>query len=279
MEALILWMEAAPIWLLALVMFILFSLAVRVGQWVARRRGPKAGGGDPGLLVSSSLGLMALLLGFTVSMAVGRYEERRSAMVAEGNAIGTFLYRTDFLPLAERAATLKALEAYVAARVRVGEQGVTAAQLADARARQAVSQQQVWEAVVSASGGFTDGSYRVLTVGAANDMFDMATARDVALENRLPATLVLLLLFFPLASMVLIGYSSDTSGRAHKLASFEMILLLTLVLALIGDLNRPRRGTIIAPQEVMLAAQDQLRQTQARAAALEGALPSAKTGE
>jgi hypothetical protein len=279
MEALILWMEAAPIWLLALVMFILFSLAVRVGQWVARRRGTKAGGGDPGLLVSSSLGLMALLLGFTVSMAVGRYEERRSAMVAEGNAIGTFLYRTDFLPPAERAATLKALEAYVAARVRVGEQGVTAAQLADARARQAVAQQQVWEAVVSASVGFTDGSYRMLTVGAANDMFDMATARDVALENRLPATLVLLLLFFPIASMVLIGYSSDTSGRAHKLASFEMILLLTLVLALIGDLNRPRRGTIIAPQEVMLAAQDQLRQTQARAAALEGALPSAKTGE
>lgn len=266
MTALMLWMEEAPIWVLALVMFVLFALAVRLGQWVARRRGPKAEGGDPGLLVSSSLGLMALLLGFTVSMAVGRYEERRSAMVAEGNAIGTFIYRTDFLPEQDRAATLAALEPYVAARVRVGEQGVTKAQLADARARQAVAQQRVWDAVVAASAGFTDGSYRMLTVGAANDMFDMATARDVSLENRLPATLVLLLLFFPLASMVLIGYSSDTSGRAHRLASFEMILLLTLVLALIGDLNRPRRGTIIAPQEVMLAAQEQLRQTLARGA-------------
>lgn len=271
MDALILWMEAAPIWLLGVVMFVLFALAVRLGQFLARRRGPKAAG-DAGLLVSSSLGLMALLLGFTVSMAVGRYEERRSAMVAEGNAIGTFIYRTDFLPAVQRNATLKALEGYVAARIEVGRQGVTKAELAEARTRQAVAQQQLWEAVVAAAGVFTDGSYRILTVGAANEMFDMATARDIALENRLPPTLVLLLLFFPLASMVLIGYASDTSGRAHRLASFEMILLLTLVLALIGDLNRPRRGTIIAPQEVMLAAQEQLRQTLAR-----GAVPAEVT--
>jgi hypothetical protein len=278
MDALILWMEAAPIWLLGVVMFVLFALAVRLGQFLARRRGPKAAG-DAGLLVSSSLGLMALLLGFTVSMAVGRYEERRSAMVAEGNAIGTFIYRTDFLPAEQRRATLKALEGYVAARIEVGRQEVTKPQLAEARARQAVAQQQLWEAVVAAAGLFTDGSYRILTVGAANDMFDMATARDIALENRLPPTLVLLLLFFPLASMVLIGYASDTSGRAHRLASFEMILLLTLVLALIGDLNRPRRGTIIAPQEVMLAAQEQLRQTLARGAPQAEVTPLEKTGE
>lgn len=278
MDALILWMEAAPIWLLGVVMFVLFALAVRLGQFLARRRGPKAAG-DAGLLVSSSLGLMALLLGFTVSMAVGRYEERRSAMVAEGNAIGTFIYRTDFLPAVQRNATLKALEGYVAARIEVGRQGVTKAELAEARTRQTVAQQQLWEAVVAAAGVFTDGSYRILTVGAANEMFDMATARDIALENRLPPTLVLLLLFFPLASMVLIGYSSDTSGRAHRLASFEMILLLTLVLALIGDLNRPRRGTILAPQEVMLAAQEQLRQTLARGAAPAEGVVSEKRGE
>lgn len=279
METLIRWMEAAPIWVLALVMFVLFALAVRFGRFLARRQGPKEGAGDPGLLVSSSLGLMALLLGFTVSMAVSRYDERRSMMVAEGNAIGTFIYRTDFLPSTQRVATLDALETYVAARVDVGRQGIGKDELAEARRRQAVAQQAVWMAIVDAAGQATDGSYRILTVGAANDMFDMAAARDVALENRLPATLVLLLLFFPIASMVLIGYSSDTSARAHALASFEMILLLVLVLALIADLNRPRRGTIMAPQEVMLAAQDQLRQTRENVVAPDMVPPSSKTGE
>lgn len=278
MDALIHWMEAAPIWVLALMMFTLFTLAVRLGQYLARRKGP-AGAGDPGLLVSSSLGLMALLLGFTVSMAVSRYDERRAMMVAEGNAIGTFVYRTDFLPPAQRVATLDALETYVAARVDVGRQGIGKDELAEARQRQAVSQQAVWDAVVAAAGQVTDGSYRILTVGAANEMFDMAAARDVALENRLPATLVLLLMFFPLASMLLIGYTSGVSARAHALASFEMVLLLTLVLALIADLNRPRRGTILSPQEVMLAAQDQLRQTRERGAAPDVVPPASKTGE
>jgi hypothetical protein len=265
-ETLILWLEAAPIWVLALVMFGLFAMAVQFGRALGNRQGPKADDGDPGLLVSASLGLMALLLGFTVSMAVARYDERRTVMVAEGNAIGTFVYRTDLMPAGQQAQVRAALADYVAARVDVGRQNVTREQLADARGRQAVAQQRVWQGVVDSSSVVPDGSYRMLIVGSANDMFDMAAARDIALETRLPATLVLLLLFFPLASMVLIGYVSGRSARAHALASFEMILLLTLVLALIADLNRPRRGTILTPQDVMLAAQDQLRDTRARAA-------------
>lgn len=201
-------MDAAPIWLLALVLFALFALAVRFGQAVGRRAGNKAGEGDAGLLVSASLGLMALLLGFTVSMAVSRYDERRAAMVAEGNAIGTFVYRTDFLPEGPHSRTLAALEDYVAARVAVGEQGVTRAALAEAGRPQAIAQQAIWQAVVEAAALFPDGSYRILTVGSANEMFDLAAARDIALKNRLPDTLLLLLLLFPLASMVLIGYVS-----------------------------------------------------------------------
>ncbi len=270
-------MEAAPIWLLALAMFVLFALAVQLGRALGRRRPPKDS--DPGVLVSASLGLMALLLGFTVSMAVARYDERRTMMVAEGNAIGTFIYRTDLMPPGPQAQARAALEDYVAARVEVGRQGVTKPELSEARAKQAVAQQKVWEAVVDATAAVTDGSYRMLIVNSANDMFDMAAARDVALENRLPHTLVLLLLFFPLASMVLIGYVSGQSARAHVLASFEMILLLTLVLALIADLNRPRRGTIITPQEVMIAAQDQLRETKTRAAAGPTTADAPQTGE
>lgn len=271
-------MEAAPIWVLALVMFGLFSAALQIGKAIGGRQMAKEGS-DPGLLVSSSLGLMALLLGFTVSMAVARYDERRTQMVAEGNAIGTFIYRTDLMAPEPRARALAALEDYVAARVEVGRQEVSKAELADARRKQAAAQQLVWQAVVDAAAAATDGSYRMLVVGSANEMFDMAAARDIALENRLPHTLVLLLLLFPLASMLLIGYVSGKSARAHALASIEMVLLLTLVLALIADLNRPRRGTIITPQEVMIAAQEQLRDTQARAAAANLAADARQTGE
>lgn len=278
MDTLIQWMEAAPIWALALLMFGLFWVALQIGKMIGGRQ-PQTDDGDPGLLISASLGLMALLLGFTVSMAVARYEERRTQMVAEGNAIGTFIYRTDLMPPEPQARARAALEDYVAARIEVGRQNVTKAELAEARRKQAVAQQQVWQAVVDTAAIVPDGSYRILIVGSANEMFDMAAVRDIALENRLPHTLVLLLIFFPLASMVLIGYASGRSARAHALASFEMVLLLTLVLALIADLNRPRRGTIITPQEVMIAAQAQLRETMARARVADGAADAPQTGE
>jgi hypothetical protein len=251
--------DRLPIWLLALVLFGLFLLAVRLGKWLADRRSTR-GSDDPGLLVSSSLGLMALLLGFTVSMAVSRYDERRNTMVQEANAIGTFLYRTDLMPAEQRANTLAAMDSYVAARVRVGRQKETPRGLAEARTSQAVAQARIWQEVVATAGLVADGSYRILIVGSVNEMFDMATTRDIALENRLPVTLSLLLLLFPLATMVLVGYSTAGAVGSHWLASTEMILLLTLVLTLIADLNRPRQGTILAPQEAMLAVQDQLRQ-------------------
>lgn len=259
MDALLRLLDSLPIWGLGILLFGLFWVAALIGRTLAGSRPRDEKGNDPGLLVSSSLGLMALLLGFTVSMAVARYDERRAAMLQEANAIGTFLYRTDLMPPAERARTLDALDDYVEMRLRVGREGERAASLAEARAAQAVAQQRIWQEVLATGLAAPDGSFRILIVPAANQMFDMATARDVALENRLPVTLLLLLLFFPFASLVLIGYVSGRSIGAHLMASTELILLLTLVLLLISDLNRPRSGTILAPMGPLLDVQTQLR--------------------
>ncbi|MGL6044601.1 MAG: hypothetical protein ACRC1J_11820 [Sandaracinobacteroides sp.] len=263
MDRLMQWVDGPPLWLLGLFLFGLFTLAVQLGRMLALRRKSDKAVSESSLLVSSSLGLMALLLGFTVSMAVARYDERRAVMVQEGNAIGTFVYRTDLMPADQRMRTVAALDDYVEARLEVGRQGVLPRELAAARSKQAAAQKLIWEQVLATSAVAPDGSFRILIVGSANEMFDMAAARDIALENRLPRTLMLLLLFFPLASMLLIGYVSGNSVGAHWLASTEMVLLLTLVLLLIADLNRPRQGTILSPQETMIAAQDQLRAARA----------------
>jgi hypothetical protein len=259
MYGLLNWLDGRSIWQVGVLLFAMFWVAALLGRALASKHPREDKGSDPGLIVSSSLGLMALLLGFTVSMAVARYDERRAAMVEEANAIGTFLYRLDLLPAEARSRTLDALEGYVAARVRVGQKGELAAGLAEARAQQAVAQERIWREVVSSVLVAPDGSFRILIVPAANQMFDMATARDVALENRLPVTLLLLLLFFPFASLMLIGYVSGRAVGVHLMASTELILLLTLVLLLISDLNRPRAGTILAPMGPMFDVQSQLR--------------------
>lgn len=251
-------LEDTPLWLLGLFLFVIFWLAAAFGRWLRSKTTQTGDKSDPALIASASLGLLALLLGFTVSMAVSRYDGRRTATLNEGNAIGTFVYRTDLMPPALREKTLEALETYVEARLAVGRMGESSEAVRQAHAQTGKVAQQMWSHMVAVGPEVPDTAVRILLVESANQMFDAAMVRDAALANRLPPTLVVLLILFPVASLVLIGYVSGRLVGAHFMASTELILLLTLVLLLIGDLNRPRSGTISTPQTALLEVQAQI---------------------
>ena len=53
---------------------------------------------DFGIVVTATLTLLSLILGFTFSMAVGRYDQRKLYEEEEANAIGTEYVRADLLP-------------------------------------------------------------------------------------------------------------------------------------------------------------------------------------
>jgi hypothetical protein len=263
MEAVRAGFEEIPLWLLGLGLFLLFAASAEAGRRLGLRAGSGAGE-DAGYVVSASLGLLALLLGFTVSMAVARFEDRRIATTAEANAIGTFIYRADLLPPDLRRQTLAALDAYVDARLDVARIGAAADGVARAKAITAQASARLWQQFLASGAAVPDTAVRILVVESANQMFDAATLRDAALGNRLPATLVMLLIFFPVASLILIGYVSKGAKGVHVMASTEMILLLTLVLLLIADLDRPRSGTIFNSQAVIMDVRAQLDAALAR---------------
>jgi hypothetical protein len=58
---------------------------------------------DFGVIQTATLTLLGLIIGFTFSMAVGRYEQRKNYEEAEANAIGTEYVRADLLPGADAA--------------------------------------------------------------------------------------------------------------------------------------------------------------------------------
>ena len=61
-----------------------------------------------GVAQGALLGVVALILAFGLTLAVGRYEDRRAAVVAEANAIGTTYLRAQLLaePVRDRSLTL-----------------------------------------------------------------------------------------------------------------------------------------------------------------------------
>ena len=107
-----------PLLIFAISFFILW-LAAWIGWSVLRKRRAMDGGAreDYGLIVSSTLTLLALLIGFSFSMAVGRYDQRKNYEEAEANAIGTEYVRADVLSAAEATRVRELLKMYLDQRV------------------------------------------------------------------------------------------------------------------------------------------------------------------
>src|SRR4029077_15189203 len=55
------------------------------------------------LILGATLTLLGLIIGFTFSMAVSRYDQRKNLEEEEANAIGTEYVRADLLPTTDAA--------------------------------------------------------------------------------------------------------------------------------------------------------------------------------
>ena len=72
---------------------------------------------DFGMILGATLTLLGLLIGFSFSMAISRYDQRKNYEEAEANAIGTEYLRADLLPPEDRARVRELLKMYLDERV------------------------------------------------------------------------------------------------------------------------------------------------------------------
>src|SRR5215470_4219230 len=68
-------------------------------------------------VLGGTLTLLGLIVGFTFSMAVGRYDQRKNREEQEANAIGTAYAQADLLPATDSARVRGLLGAYVDQRI------------------------------------------------------------------------------------------------------------------------------------------------------------------
>src|SRR5213083_2402801 len=72
---------------------------------------------DFDVILSATLTLLGLLIGFSFSMAISRYDQRKNYEEAEANAIGTEYVRADLLPATDAAKVRALLGSYLDQRV------------------------------------------------------------------------------------------------------------------------------------------------------------------
>ena len=93
-------------------------LSVQIGAFIRKKRPlPEDERDDFALVINASLTLLALIIGFSFSMAVSRYDQRKNYEEEEANAIGTEYVRADLLPAPDGAKVQTLLERYLEQRI------------------------------------------------------------------------------------------------------------------------------------------------------------------
>jgi hypothetical protein len=181
---------------------------------------------------------------------VSRYEDRRSNIVSEANAIGTTHLRAQTLAEPMRSRSLDLLVGYTRSAIRLSNEVPGSDEARDARAQEERIERRLWSLAGEALDMAPTASARRLYVETLNEMIDGENARVAALRNRVPtAVLVLEVLGFALALGLLAAYLAIV-GRGVLAVTLASALVAFLLLVT-ADLDRPTRGMITIPDTAL----------------------------
>ena len=240
--------------LLALVMVALLLAACEIGYraGLARADAPDTLRTLISGIGGAMLGLLGLLLGFALSMAIARWDARRDVIIAEANAIGTLSLRAGLLEEPLQDQLREALGAYTEVRVVLGGSRDEPEELRRARRESEELHVVIWSVVERANQPSTANATLASLIAAANAVIDLHELRLSSLQNHLPSALFYLLLSLTALSVAFLAWSFGAASHRGRAPIVLLALLIGAILLLIMDVNRPQRGIIevgVAPLE------------------------------
>lgn len=222
-----------------------------VAGWWLRRLNPKAGdkrSADFEIILGATFTLLALIIGFSISMAASRYDQRKTFEEAEANAVGTEYIRVDVLPAPDAKIARALLAAYLEQRILfyTASDDDTLAQVSH---RTDKLQDSLWTAVrVPAAAQPTP--LAALALAGMNDVLNSRGYTEAGYLNRIPPSTWWLMAIVALCCNVLFGY-----GAVSRKVGRGLVLVPPFIVAisflLIGDIDSPRHGLIrVAPENL-----------------------------
>lgn len=234
--------------LMLLLSLVVFWIAAKIGTVIHGRQKQVDANtiDDFKLILGATLTLLGLIIGFTFSMAVSRYDQRKNLEEQEANAIGTEYSRADLLPANEASSVRYLLKSYLDQRMLFYTTW-NAQQLRQIKAQTRKTQDDMWKAVaVPASQQPTP--VRALVISGMNDVLNSEGYTQAAWWNRIPTAAWTLMIAIGLFCNVLVGYVAHS--RSGSLL-WILPIALSISLFLIADIDSPGRGVIrVIPQNL-----------------------------
>ena len=202
-------------------------------------------------LQGAMLALFGLLLAFTFAMAVSRYDLRKQLVVEESTSIGTTYLRAQLLPEPYKSEISRLLRDYVDIRLEFFAVGADPERVAQVSEKTESMQDEIWAQATAAGSLDPRAVTTSLFLQSLNETIDLPTKRLAALQNRIPEVVILLLFFGGMLAVGVVGYGYGLGPRRNVFLMTAFSLLIALVVLVIIDLDRPRRGLITVSQQSM----------------------------
>ena len=204
---------------------------------------------DLGIIQTATLTLLALIIGFTFSMAIDRHDQRETLEEGEANAIGTQYLRADLLPVKSAAATKALLNEYIDQRIFFyTHQSPEKVQEMNRKANE--TQQALWDEMLPIVRA-NQSNIMALVVSGMNDVFNAQGFVQASWWNRIPSTAWALMTAIAICANVLVGFGARNFKK--NLALFMIFpFVVSVSFFLIADIDSPRGGIIrIEPRNLI----------------------------
>jgi hypothetical protein len=236
-----------PLWLDFAVFVLVLLAALEVGFRIGvRKKGTwskdEQGGGR--ISLTSMFAVLGLMLAFTFAAAVNRHEARKEAVIAEANALGTAYLRAGLVAEPGRTDLRRALLEYGRTRVVDHGERLTVERFEAVLAQSQRARERLWpetERVVQAG---ARGPIEAALMASVNEVLDSDTTRVARVLDFLPPMVLTLLLLIAAATVSVAGFNAGLSGRISRWRTSMLIVVLTAIMTVIVDFDRPNVGFI-----------------------------------
>jgi hypothetical protein len=220
----------------------LLEIGRKVGKEHLATSGTTAGFAN---VETAVFGLLGLLLAFTFSGGITRFDERRQLIVEEANTISSAYLQMDLLPEMVRAPLQKKMRAYVSARLEVSQ---LPGQIAGGKeflssepvSRSAAIFNEIWQDVARTSYSRPSESVERILMPSLTAMDRIARTRNSVGERHPPKVIYAMLFALTLVSSLLAGYGM----AANRKRSWVHMLGFATTVFVICDIEFPRQGLI-----------------------------------
>jgi hypothetical protein len=238
--------DELPVLVIALLLVVVGAMAMLAGRTARRQLGASAG--ETLYATTATISLFTLLVGFTFSVALNRYDTRRDLVVEETAGCFALWQRLQLQPAPYRAEMAATMRAYVDARLAWANRGRETDRDRPGDTASDALMERMWN-LSRAAGG--DGARLRLMADSLSRVDDAAWRREAMAREHIPLPVIDALLLFLLLSAVSLGYSGTGDGRLARLPHLLFLGLATGAVMLVLDLDRPRSGLVTVNQAPM----------------------------